>query len=590
LGGPQASVVDLATLAAFPFVDFVLRDEAEQTLPRFLEEWSGNRRFSSVPGLTFRSPFGPTRNPDAPVIDDLDALPRPAYHLTGELSNASYAMLELGRGCPFACTLCSTNDFFRRKFRVKSPPRVLADMRAIVQQYGIRRFELVRDMFTVDRRRVVDFCRHLIDSGEKLAWSSSARTDCVDDELLELMAAAGCVGVFFGIETGSKRMQRIIDKDLDPDRAKLMIDHAERLGIATTVSLITGFPEENGDDLRQSVAMYMHSLRQPNSTPQLNLLAPLAGTPIHSQYRDRMFLDSLCSDMSHQGRSQNESDRDLIRRYPHIFPNFYSLPTPELDRALYLELREFPRAGSLRLRWILVAIHRSGSGMLEFFCEWRKHREQLHPALGGGELRHYYTQKLFADELVSFARRGAGGALKALLTAYRKLRREETRDSAIPRFHLSRRLASADLPVRAPHLHVIALDFDIQTVIDSLKGAHTTMRRARRFYRAEQTPEGATRLIRIAPLIARALKLCDGRHTVEQFASKFAKGFRSDPMVLLNALQNRGFIAMYRSASRAAFRSDTVQPPLSNRSISVSIAPRLDKRRRSLAWGKSYRN
>jgi hypothetical protein len=131
--------------------------------------------------------------------------------------------------------------------------------------------------------------------------------------------------------------------------------------------------------------------------------------------------------------------------------------------------------------------------------------------------------------------------------------REETRDALIPRTSLSRRSASTDLPVRAPHLHVIALDFDIQAVIDSLKSGLTPPPlRTRRFYRTGQTPEGSTRLIRIAPLVARALQLCDGRHTVEQFSRALAKSFRGDPQVLLPALQNRGFIVMYRSASRAA--------------------------------------
>ena len=152
LGGPQASVVDLRTLEAFSFVDFVLRGEAERTLPLFLEEWSGKRRFSTVPGLSYRAPFGPTRNTDAAVIEDLDSLPLPAYHLTDDLVGAPYAPLELGRGCPFACTFCSTNDFFRRKFRVKSPEHMLAEMRAIHSKYGIRGFELAHDMFTVDRR------------------------------------------------------------------------------------------------------------------------------------------------------------------------------------------------------------------------------------------------------------------------------------------------------------------------------------------------------------------------------------------------------------------------------------------------------
>ena len=339
-GGPQASVVDLPTLEAFGFVDMVLRGEADCTLPVLLEELGGKRRFPAVPGLTYRSPFGLQRTADAPVIQDLDTLPLPAYHLTGELNkDAPFASLELGRGCPFACTFCSTNDFFRRKFRVKSPERMLADMRAIASRYGIRAFDLMHDMFTVDRRRVVAFCDCMIDSGENFTWTCSARTDCVDEELLELMVRAGCESVFFGVETGSKRMQRIIDKDLDPGQARRAIEIAERLGLSTTVSLITAFPEENEDDLRQTVGMYMHSMRHAKSSPQLNILAPLAGTPIYAKHKDRMVLDDLCSEMSHQGRMQNDADRELIRKYPEIFPNFYILETPGLDRPFCLELR-----------------------------------------------------------------------------------------------------------------------------------------------------------------------------------------------------------------------------------------------------------
>src|SRR5438552_7533439 len=74
-GGPQASVVDMQTLAAFPFVDFILRGEAEESLPLLLDELAGRRRMERVPGLTYRAEGQPRRNPNAPVIHDLDALP-----------------------------------------------------------------------------------------------------------------------------------------------------------------------------------------------------------------------------------------------------------------------------------------------------------------------------------------------------------------------------------------------------------------------------------------------------------------------------------------------------------------------------------
>src|SRR5271166_1575357 len=244
LGGPQATVVDRETLAAFPFIDLILRGEAETTLPVLLAELAGDRQLQRVPSLTYRIQSEPHRNPSAPIIEDLDTLPAPAYHLAGGLHGVPRASLELGRGCPFACTFCSTNDFFRRKFRLRSPGRVIRDMREIANRYGIREFELVHDMFTVDRRRVVSFCEAMLASGDGFQWACSARTDCVDDELLDLMARAGCNGIFYGVEAGSPRMQTVIDKHLDMEQVRQVIAATEHFDMNSTVSLITGFPEE----------------------------------------------------------------------------------------------------------------------------------------------------------------------------------------------------------------------------------------------------------------------------------------------------------------------------------------------------------
>src|SRR3984957_9921493 len=278
-GGPQASVVDVATLEAFPFVDFVLRGEVEQTLPCLVAELHRDYDYSRVRGLCYRDGTAVRRNANAPVIEDLDSLPAPAYHLSSYLQNAKAASIELGRGCPFSCTFCSTNDFFRRKFRLRSPARVLKEMREILEVYGIRHFELVHDMFTVDRKRVVAFCEAILACDEGFTWDCSARTDCVDKELLELMARSGCRSVFFGIETGSQKMQRVIDKDLDLQRAREMLEIAEQIGMKTTVSLITGFPEEDWEDVRGTLRIFMYAARHARSHPQLNILAPLAGTP-----------------------------------------------------------------------------------------------------------------------------------------------------------------------------------------------------------------------------------------------------------------------------------------------------------------------
>ena len=153
---------------------------------------------ASVPGVTFRSGTGRiVRNPDAPLID-LDQVPFPAFHLIGGVGWASYVSLEIGRGCPFSCTFCSTSSFFRRRFRLKSPAAAIGQMKRLKREYGVDVLALVHDMFTVDRRRVVEFCKALLDSGERFRWTCSGRTDSIDEELLELMQAAGCCGLFLG--------------------------------------------------------------------------------------------------------------------------------------------------------------------------------------------------------------------------------------------------------------------------------------------------------------------------------------------------------------------------------------------------------
>jgi len=438
---------------------------------------------------------------------------------------------------------------------------MLAEMRSMASRYGFRGFNLVHDMFTADRRKVVAFCDAMIASQEGFNWSCSARTDCVDEDLLELMARAGCHSVLFGVETGSKRMQGIINKHLDLAQARNAVETAERLGLLSTVATIAGFPEENEGDLRETLDVFMHALRHPHSSPELNLLAPLAGTPIYLQYKDRMVLEDVGSNLSYPGRSQSHADRELVRNHPAIFSNFYVLPTPGLDHSSLMELGEFLPMGRRRLRWLLVALHQAGPGILDVFRAWRQHRMALHPDMNGGSLRHYYTLDISRNELVGFLRQRMeefGNAAVEALVAYEEalaqaVARAPSRPEGPP---VSGRIASSGIPVRVAGLHVVEIDWDIQGVIDALKRiAPPAISRMRQYYRTEESSPGESRLIEITPLVAGSLELCDGAHTVEEFT------VRAGPLLdcpeelrryaarrLLKCLRDEGLVEIYRSS------------------------------------------
>ena len=559
-GGPQASVVDLATLKAFPFVDFVLRGEAENSLPALIAELETGGNLHQVAGLTYRDVSQVIRNPNAPVIDDLDALPSPAYHLTQYLEGARIASLELGRGCPFSCTFCSTNDFFRRNFRLRSPARVLRDMRAIAEKYSITHFDLVHDMFTVDKRRVAAFCEAMVASGEGFTWSCSARTDCVDEPLLDLMVRSGCRSVFFGVEAGSRRMQKIIDKHLDPQRAEEIIDIAEELGLSTTISLITGFPEEGWEDVRETLRIFMHSARCPHSDPQLNILAPLASTPIYSLYKPQLVLEELCSDMSHQGLSQNEADLDLIRENPEIFPNFYLLPMPRMDRGILLELREFLTIAVEWFRWLLSAIDQNVVDMSSFYLEWREHRVLLRPDLVGSSLRRYYLGKDFRSDFLYFV--GGHAVSKEQMTASLHAAEEALLRSTPAPIESTEEISPdqplkwSDVPSKGSFTNVIELQWSLQKIVEALSSkAELSLDPDRSFYAIRESPDGDRTLTKVSNWLAFLIRACDGTRTIEEVVIQLSldipevkEEVKSYVFVrLLQGAQSQGFVTIYRT-------------------------------------------
>ena len=565
LGGPQASVVDIQTLEAFSFVDLIVRGEAEETFPLALEALSNGRSFEQVPGITFRNCNTIVRRPNAPVIADLDNLPLPAFHLYPNIESSSYLPIEIGRGCPFACSFCSTNDFFRRQFRLKSPAKVLAEMQLLHQSYGVNRFDLVHDMFTINRKKVVAFCETLKQSGAAFKWSCSARTDCIDDELIDLMAETGCEGIFFGIDSGSDRIQESINKRLNLNEARLRIESTTKHGIRTAVSLIVGFPDENMDDLRGTVNFLGDSMRFDKAEPQFHLLAPLAETPITTQYKDRLVFDDIFSDMCYQGWRQEIPDREMIRSYPGIFPNFYAVPTLWLDRGYLKELREFILKGTRRFRWLLLALHEDCGDLLQVFDQWQAwYRKQ--PGSDSsfhGDMRSYYAGSDFRDHFFAFVDSSYleiavnPVAISAIL-AYES-ERSKFRDSCnqLSQQDVSSRalrtlnLAAGTRIVREHNLRVIKAKIDIDDLITRLrKKERLDQVKPGSFTLVLRLVNDTIEILQLSPDSERLFELCESAPTVGDIVSRFSlsdssvKGIPANKVALfgLNSLHEQGLI------------------------------------------------
>jgi radical SAM superfamily enzyme YgiQ (UPF0313 family) len=564
LGGPQASVVDVATLKTYPFVDVIVRGEAEETLPRLLDEMCGKGiGLEHLAGITYRHGPDILRNQNAWVIEDLDSLPMPAFHLYAHISDCSYAPIEAGRGCPFACSFCSTNDFFRRRFRMKSPDVLVKQMTTIKEMFGIDSFDLVHDMFTVDRKKVLSFCQAVKESGEELHWSCSARTDCLDDEMLDLMASAGCNGIFFGVDTGSDRMQNLIHKRLDLSEAASRIKRTNQHGIKHTVSLIIGFPEESKEDMRATIRFLGDSLRHQHVDIQLHLLAPLAETPITTQYREQLLYDDIFSDISFQGWEQDPEERAMIIANRDIFPNFYGLPTQWLDREYLREIREFILHGILKHRWLILLLHRDSGDLVSVFDEWKAWT--LHAGSASGFVdgtRNYYSSQSFSNDLLLFVETHYLKVMASyphLLSTMAEVEKTQLSFDQNLTSHRYRRTPQPGklfanlnaMPALASCARVIVVSADYKKLIRGLKRKERLDHIATEQVALALLKEGdEIKVIQLNRITHELMSLCNGSRTIMEIAGEFSSGESlglspvKASMYGLASLAQRGFIVI----------------------------------------------
>jgi hypothetical protein len=211
---------------------------------------------------------------------------------------------------------------------VKAAPKLVSELKSLNNTYNITEFSLQHDLFTVNRRKVLEFCEEVRPCG--FSWTCSARIDCVDSELLCEMSRSGCRGIYFGVETGSSNLQELVKKRLDISLLTPTLTNAKELGIDVTTSFITGFPHETLSDLEATLDCLdlCHRISPTTTCLQLHLLTPEPGTALYEENKSRPLYDGHISDFNFPTLAADESA--LIRGNPDIFMNhhFYDTKLP----------------------------------------------------------------------------------------------------------------------------------------------------------------------------------------------------------------------------------------------------------------------
>ncbi len=347
LGGPQSSATAQDTLEAMDFVDFICTGEGEHTVVPFFEALlrRDGAGLEEIPGLYRRVDGAVVANPQQMPLCDLNQLPHwddrlylPDYPQGGDAGRFApnyYMPIDAGRGCPYNCSFCCSSYFWRRTYRLKSPQRIVDDIRYYQEKFGIRSFWFSHDAFTTNRQLVSDVCDKLMESGLNIYWKCSARVDCVNEELLEKMIRSGLKEIELGIETGSKRMQKLIHKNLDLDRAQKMVSFMVKKGLAVSLFFMFGFPEETEEDLNETLELMLSLVDRGVQKVGMFFCRFNPTTEITQQYQDQLVLDPNIKILS-RAIFGYEEEEHLIARHRSLFPYFYHLDTPVRNQYQYL--------------------------------------------------------------------------------------------------------------------------------------------------------------------------------------------------------------------------------------------------------------
>lgn len=259
LGGLCAVLPADVILRNIPDIDVIVRGEGEIPMQKICSSLSGNGDLSKINGISFRR-SGKVFSNAANEYMDLQSIPFPAYDI---LNIKRYYLhppfglyppvisMETSRGCVFGCEFCCLS----KNYRTRRIEDVVDEMVYLKESYNINEIYFVDHTFTISQEYVKGLCRRIIDKRLKIHWTCKTRVDCVSSETLRMMRAAGCYTISYGVESGSEKILRNINKGITPLDTENAIRLTRKHGIRSVAYMLVGSPGEDRDTIKESLDM-----------------------------------------------------------------------------------------------------------------------------------------------------------------------------------------------------------------------------------------------------------------------------------------------------------------------------------------------
>lgn len=316
LGGPDVTYNTLNYLKTGAHA--IVVGEGEETLHELVHAFQRGEELSSVDGIAFLDKHGiEIRTPERKKLKEVDALPMPdraaidlkqyidvwkTHHGSGMIS------VSTQRGCPYTCKWCST-AVYGQSYRRRSPLKVVEELEHLINTYHCDTFWFVDDVFTVSHKWLKEFTELVETRQLKFRYECISRADRMDETVIQWLKRSGCFKVWIGAESGSQKIIDAMDRRVDVQKVRTVIQQTQAAGIEAGTFIMLGYPGEDKADIEETI----QHLKEANPSHfTITIAYPIKGTSLYQEVENQQTkpLDwNLTTDR----------DRDFKRTYPRQF-------------------------------------------------------------------------------------------------------------------------------------------------------------------------------------------------------------------------------------------------------------------------------
>ncbi|MFA5358760.1 MAG: radical SAM protein [Patescibacteria group bacterium] len=295
LAGPHVSTFFQETMKKSPVVDFIFIQEYELSFTELVERLVQGKTFDDITGLVWRSGEQIKNNPPK-LIDPLDQLPPPArrffpidLYWDGFCQYRPAVQMHATRGCPFRCNFCLWNQvmYNNAKYRTFGVKRIVDEMKDCQKKYGAKEVYFDDDTFTGNKQFVLDFCREIKNRGLNIHWSCMGDAMITDEEMVEAMADAGCVGMKFGVESGDAEVLKKICKPVVHEKIKKVARLLAKKHIKTHATFTFGLSGETKESMKKTMDF---AKELDVDSVQFSINTPFPGTRYYQESQEKGLL------------------------------------------------------------------------------------------------------------------------------------------------------------------------------------------------------------------------------------------------------------------------------------------------------------